>query len=361
VKLLLENWREYISSLTEAELRYSKDALEEILAWIQEGDLQEERSHIVYLPDDILYSDNEYIDIGQIILKNWHFGGKASRIFVKTKCDPKSGGFGSAYWLHSEKISVPVMTINTCHPLAARQNAIKFLKSVIRHELQHITQMINGTALEYGQNYIKNNRQFDKVEKINPGINWRKKEFGTPGAKTGFDQGGSQLAPGQHGPMMSPDEISKRYLGDDFEYETWKSDLLDRYVDTLATAMGRKFNTALMWAAWKMKYPQLNENSSSIDTQRREILGLAKQMEVTPRDLIKFMKTKQDFNTLAGYWGRLFLEDPEWQKTVESASGMQIVKAIRTILKLRPREFRSDFIKDLELRFQELAKENGYL
>ena len=110
-----------------------------------------------------------------------------------------------------------------------------------------------------------------------------------------------------------------------------------------------------------MKYPQLNENSSSVDTQRREILGLAKQMEMTPRELIKFMKTKQDFNAMAGYWGRLFLEDPEWQKTVESASGMQIVKATRTILKLRPREFRSDFIKDLELRFQELAKENGYL
>jgi|TARA_R110000823_G_scaffold170720_1_gene303297 hypothetical protein len=368
MKLLLEQWREY---LNEAELRYSESAFEKISETVNaavESDKDSLRK--IKIPaQEVFYLDNKKIKNGAVILWLAHFGGQPldAMNFVHKEWNSETGmrdrilkqfiikpleillnidknytslgGVGTGT-LKGQRIIT--LSINPWKHSSPDQ-----IKSTIRHELQHVTQVLNGFALEYGESLFDANGDASKLKKIS--FSPFEKEFGTGSQKTGLRQLSPQQAK-ERG--ISDKERTKRYLGDDFEYETWMSDLLDDFVRWLKNnEFINKSNFEM--ADFKEKNPNILLEQTSNIKSRKNVINLAKQFGMKPIDFVKMWKKTPSFNQLAVKFSKAILtNDQILSKFAEDSNMNSYVKAVKTLLKLRSKEFAGDFTKNLELRLR---------
>jgi len=372
MKLLLENWRKYIK---EAELKHSESAEEQIWDAVDVAYKNDRNDELdIEIPtEEIFYFDNKKIKNGAAILylvhfgemdlekmpfvqKNWNSGTGIKDELLQNilteplnivlsidKSDPALGAIGFRRIKDEPTLNLIINPWNSDSP--------DQLRSTIRHELQHVTQRLNGYALEYGELLFNANGDTSKLEKI--AFGGIEKEFGIGKQKTGLRQISKQRAREQG---ISDDELFRRYLGDDFEYETLMSDMLDDLVRWLyKNEFIRKPN--LKVAAFKDKYPDvLNEETNNLEA-RKQLQHMAKQINVKPIELVKDFKKSPSIHQLAvKFTKHILTNDQDLSKFADDVNMAGYVKAVKTLLKLRPKEFASDFTKNLEIR---LRKEAG--
>ena len=237
------------------------------------------------------------------------------------------------------------------------------VKNTIRHELQHITQKINGTALNYGEQLVKNNGNFLKINKIEISSG----EFGTGSQKTGLRQISAEYAT-ERG--ISAEEKAKRYLGDDFEYETWLSDMLS---DLLGWMIKNKFikDSELLFALLKEKFPNFGNvpNPSAIpnpsamneaaSAELQDIVKISKTFNMQPNQFINAIKFSKSFNQISVFTIQKVLQNKRILEIFASESNVVLyVKAFEVLSTLRKKEFASDLVKNFEIKLRELAKSN---
>jgi len=264
-KLIFENWRRF---LTEAELQYSKSAAQEIEDRVKKyltspaADKDEEADFWIEIPQkEIYYSNNPKIINGAVfyrltrIYNDWDWDNptdgqldelqslwdSSSKSFkpefierqleydlpmqvVINKKDSSSQGFSSAAVSSKTGRLFFYLAIN---PMNMSGNKIsdmeENMKDTVRHELQHVTQRLNGLALNYGEQLDKANGDFSKIKVVKDADDIKK--FGIGREKTGLRQ-----AQGKEKQDLDRAERTKRYLGDDFEYETWMSDIISQFI-----------------------------------------------------------------------------------------------------------------------------------
>ena len=130
------------------------------------------------------------------------------------------------------------------------------------------------------------------------------------------------------------------------------SDLLDDFVKWLKDNEWINKSTLGM-AAFKEENPNiLLEQTNNIES-RKLIINLAKQLGKEPIDFVKYMKKSLSFNQLAVKFSKVILtNDQILSKFAEDSNMNSYVKAVKTLLKLRSKEFAGDFTKNLELRLR---------
>lgn len=360
MKTLLENWRGYTNLLKEAELQYSQTAYNEIYKFILDNAKEKFVIKKFSIPGkEVYYMNNpkikngallfNFLNIQNVDIKDlsvfaeaWDNNAKKFNvplidnpqpIMIKAYVDNRETyqSLGSAGVLEG----VMYVRVNF-----SRHTSIQELQNTIRHELQHVTQMINGAALAYGEQLIKVNGDFSKITKIE--LENEEKEFGTGKQKTGLRQVSKEKAK-ELG--IDEEERLKRYLGDDFEYETWMSDLLS---DLLFWSIKTKLieDQDLLLASFKEKNLNL-----------QDIRDYAKQYGFEPKKFLSLIKTKQNFNQLSISIVKKILQDKETLNNFAVASNMKTyIKSVETLLKLRSKEFAGDLVKNFELKLKNLAK-----
>jgi hypothetical protein len=229
------------------------------------------------------------------------------------------------------------------------------LKNTIRHELQHTTQKVNGTALNYGEQLVKENGNFSKITKIPIS----KGEFGTGSQKTGLRQISKEdaLARG-----ISEEERTKRYLGDDFEYETWLSDMLSDLLEFAIKNLFIQFFDFRL-ALLKEKFTNFGNFPSKMNeaasAELQDIVKLSKEFNMQPKQLIDTIKISRSFNQISIDIIQKVLKDESELTRFATASGMPLyVNAVKLLSTLRKTEFTSDLIKNFEIKLREFAVSN---
>jgi len=369
VKLLMENWREY---LNEAELKYPQGAWDEMFKITLNAirNKKDESTQIDIKFNEIYYLENRKIKNGSVLsflaatrngiqgnLKKlteaWNpekkilEGQFIDDIFNKYGqpitfiIDKDLESMGTAGTAHAEALFIQI-TINPW-----KHKELDQIKDTLRHELQHVTQRLNGNALQYGEQLDKVNGDISKIKEVPLRV---KKEFGIGKQKTGLRQISPERARRQG---ISDDERLKRYLGDDFEYETWMSDLLSDYTRWL---VANKLITSvnLQFANFKDLYPNVLKEGNMED--RKAIINLAKQIGMKPIEAIKVYKTSPSFNQLAVKYVKVILTNDQILQKFSKDSGISYGKSIKTLLKLRSKEFAGDLVKNLELRLKKMGK-----
>lgn len=133
-------------------------------------------------------------------------------------------GSGAVFPIKLEGKNVYVMSINIWN-IDLGQFGPTFseeLWKTIRHEMQHLTQALNGLAITYGkqlrelQGNVEGLKTVEFSKRLKFGIG--KKKY-----RTGFIQTGKAITQDS-----TPEELD-RYFGDDDEFETWTSDIADSY------------------------------------------------------------------------------------------------------------------------------------
>ncbi len=375
MKLILENWRGFVN---EAELKYSETLFNTIYNIASDAYEEGKEKRDYYLKKELDVPGHEIFYSDKIKIKNgaalfymihgdsglpWQNGMR----FMKDNWDPKSGlkeeilkpflerPLKITLVIDREMDSMGRMgTFDKGQGLFLALNPWEHrswdqLRSTIRHELQHLTQRLNTYALKYGEDLFKANGDTSQIQQIN--LNF-KKDFGTGKQKTGLRQV-TQKAAREQG--IGDDERMKRYLGDDFEYETWMSDILDDLVRWLMST--EIISPAqLSMINYKEQNPNILQEQDNIQ-KRKNIIQLAKIMKKKPADVVKTYKKMPSFNTLATQVVSLmFRSDKDLEQFAKDSNMPDYVKAIKTLKKLRPKEFAGDLVKNLELRLKKMAK-----
>ena len=257
------------------------------------------------------------------------------------------GGDGS---LGSSSVGADGLPLVIIRPNAHKND--EQIKNTIRHELQHTTQKINGTALNYGEQLVKNNGNFSKITKITISA----REFGTGSQKTGLRQISAKDAAARG---ISEEEYEKSYLGDDFEYEPWLSDMLS---DLLGWTIKTKIIKVkdLRYALLKEKFPNFGNFPSKMNeaasAELQDIVNFSKQLNMQPNQVINAIKNAGSFNQISLHIIQKVLQDNRLLEIFATESGMpRYVNAVKTLSKLRKTEFTSDLLKNLEIKLRELA------
>ena len=376
MKLLLENWHRFVNEvrLDEAELKHSETAAKEIFDLTMDAyKTKKDEIAAISLPtDEIYYLDNNKIKNGVPLI--W-FGNvqnkdisKMSALRAQWDSQAKTfkKDFLDAFLQQSYKLDVEIngnmdsLGAATVILLKGKQvfslklnpwahSSIDQLKDTIRHELQHITQRVNGLALKYGEQLVDVGGDFSKLKTLELKD---RKAFGIGKEKTGLKQV-SQKRAKELG--ISEDERIKRYLGDDFEYETWMSDILSDFTRWITKT--RKISpTQLSLINYKEQNPNILQEQDNIQ-KRKDIIQLAKRMNMKPADFVKFYKNMPSFNTLATQMVSLMLRsDKDLEQFAKDSNMPAYAKAVKTIKKFRPKEFAGDLVKNLELRLKKMAE-----
>lgn len=415
-KLIFENWRRF---LTEAELHYSKSAAQEIFNLIQKylatsintpGLPKEKRGLVEILQKEIYYSSNPKIkngatfsyiidridysppwdynkldDTQKLALgAEWDTESKSYKpefiestlnrpmfmhLLINKEGDNTLGGFSPAL---TEKNQVRfVLVINPKNVIAdGASNLVDILTDTIRHELQHVTQAMNGLALYYGEQLAKANGDFSKIKVLTSTKDIKK--FGLGREKTGLSQMGAEERK-----KATQDEIVKSYLGDDFEYETWMSDVISEFI-RWSFKQGSLSQASIQWARFtlhndprraKSDQERKNIRQSYIQMVKREKQRTGKSTE----ELVKHFKSQETFDQIATRLVRELIKGMDvshptpkddkgnqmWKTgeamtAFEKDSGPDNVRAFQYLSKLRKKEFLGDFLDNLTQRLKKL-------
>ena len=130
------------------------------------------------------------------------------------------------------------------------------------------------------------------------------------------------------------------------------SDLLDDFVRWLKNnEFINKSNFEM--AAFQEKNPNILLEQTNNIKSRKNVINLAKQFGMKPIDFVKMWKKTPSFNQLAVKFSKAILtNDQILSKFAEDSNMNSYVKAVKTLLKLRSKEFAGDFTKNLELRLR---------
>jgi hypothetical protein len=248
------------------------------------------------------------------------------------------------------------------------------IKPTIRHELQHGSQNINGMALQYAR-ALKNPKLTDisQLQVIDTKGD-AKGAYGVAKAVTGLRQGREAEASAQR--FAASKEASSdagmqefiaslkqnpkylAYLGDDFEYTTWKSDILDQVMKTVRTYESlflqklQKININLTGKV--LAKPQVYRNLSSDERQSYKPL-IQQSIKLQESSGFNFLtRESTSINDLANLLTKDLIENAE-ALTGNRASAF----FVSTIMKLKPREFAKNISIDLTKRLVDYAKEKG--
>jgi|15BtaG_2_1085339.scaffolds.fasta_scaffold00794_10 hypothetical protein len=420
-----ENWRTF---LNEAELKHSEAAANAIYKIaVNAKNSDKEHKEIIKIPSsEIYYLDNNLIKTGAILV---YYGNIKNEDFKKIAkpiinyWDAETNAFKSD-WVDNilKNYSFPLLVeigkfdflgraatamitgkpdhlivqLNPWSPMLKNDDQ---LKDTIRHELQHITQKVNGLSLSYGKQIVKNKGDITNIEPLDLKDQKSFGEFGVGKEKTGLRQGATsdkdaQAAapePGEPVDRSSEDWTwrvwrEKKYLGDDFEYETWLSDILSDYVRWIFNNENLKDplkKNHLVFAGFKEAYSNILMETKDVSegvldflkrkrkkkskeksskepagmSDRKKIIGFAKEMNMNPRKYINFYKKKLSYNQLAVKYTKMLISNDAIIKQFDEKAapeGIEYSKAIKILLELRPKEFPADFVKNLEIRLRKI-------
>lgn len=176
------------------------------------------------------------------------------------------------------------------------------LALVVRHELQHTSQILNEMVLKYGQSVISSNGDFSKIKAVEI---QQSEKFGRGQKRfqTGLKQPSVPITAG------SPQSEKDTYFADDVEFETWVQDFVEEYYNFLIKYGVIKIET--------LKYGKLNATAN-------ELIGNLFQENSILRDT--------------------FFSDSKFGGTFQAA--------FDSLYRLRRREF----ITDLRANFEEFLK-----
>jgi hypothetical protein len=377
---IMEGWREFLSEdgdLNEAELKYSERLFDYFyrtaLAHYKKGERRTGSTTVKLAGNEIseiLYSDNKKIINGYAILYLIHFGGMKldAMPFVKNNWDSQAGlkeSLLSRFLKEGISLKFVVDSEGGMGSMGAGKNLIRLrinpwahekngqldeelMRSTVRHELQHLTQTINGLSLKYGEQLFALNGETSKMKKLS--LNFEK-EFGVGKQKTGLRQISKKQAR-ERG--IDDQEREKRYLGDDFEYETWMSDIID---DLIRWAFKKEYikSSDLDAAAFKLRYPNILSEDKNADF-RKLVIAIAKKSNRKPMEVINMWKKAPSFNDIAVKFAGEIMKNDTVLKMFAADTVGSYAKAVKTLLKLRPKEFAGDLVKNLELRLQKMSE-----
>lgn len=169
---------------------------------------------------------------------------------------------------------------------------------VVRHELQHFVQTVNGLCLAYGQQLKTLNGNFSDLKHLPFTL---KRDFGQGQKRyqTGLRQGLALTKKGS-------DEEMDKYFSDDAEFETWLSDFVEKYATFLI------YNGYL----------------------RKDIL----------------VRKKDNLNAVANEFTKLFFEDANARDEFFQSTGFPqtFLTSYESLMRNRKREFMTDFRSNLE-------------
>jgi hypothetical protein len=382
--------KEALNLFLEAELKSSQSALDKIYQIAE--DSYAKRSSIrqmIEIPaSEILYTENPKIKSGAVMLAFAHFGNMqladSSDVF-QSKWNNDRKAFDDAY---SQTMinNIPFKIMFTANvdnkdlgfveigfdpngydiislqvnPL--KHDSIEHLKDTIRHELQHVTQRFNGLALAYYDQIIESKEDFTKVRNLSLRD---RKSFGQGKLKTGLRQVGDAQAKRLG---LSSEEKLRRYLGDDFEYETWNSDLASEYLRWLSNNPDVLRNifpgiqnildrSSLQIVKIKEQNPnlfseteqiRLSEQTNSSD-MRKIVLQMSKNIGVPPKQVIQFYRNFPTFNGIAVKLVKALLNNEHGIRDAFGSKATQPYdRYIEKIRSLRVKEFAGDLVKILQ-------------
>ena len=414
-KLIFENWRRF---LVEAELQYSQSAAlrmkQAVLRQVSSGNEEQELAEFKIPQDEIYYSTNPKVKNGAVLYSltsgenvsfgedstwNWDDLTDDEKVELASKWDTSSKSFDPEF--AKQVLSKPIMmelvinnenstsmgsshatiandrlgfyiSINPNYMIADKTSDLEeTIEDTIRHELQHTTQKLNGLALNYGEQLDKANGDFSKIKIAST---WDDiKKFGIGREKTGLRQ-----AQGKEKQELDRTERTKRYLGDDFEYETWMSDIISQFIrfsvkqgsvtpqDIEEAKLADRFSDSF-------KFYQDKVQSANDDTRRKKVrnhfLGAIKRFtQETGKSTQEVIQLAQGRNSSDQIATRLVRElikgmevssqkPSEWKAgEVLTAFGKNTtsynVKAFQYLAKLRKKEFLGDFLDNLTQRLK---------
>ena len=289
-------------------------------------------------------------------------------VFDKLSKDKSAGG---AFY---DAVSISGWAPNTAKmqidPIARPGEEIK---STIRHELQHGVQNINSICLAYARK-LKDPKITDisSIEEEIVSEGSAKGSYGVGSNVTGLKQGqqaeksvANYSADPQGDKVMqelfksfSPKAIA--YLGDDFEYTTWKSDTLDLIINNFVKKYAPLINKKIMAINTKeagniASKPAVFQN---FDPDQRKMVQTIINSP-TRRQLKEgfdniLSREPTSIADLTNLIMKDFLVDPSLLTGEEQTNYF-----VKTVMSLKPKEFVRNMTIDLTARLKNYAKEIG--
>lgn len=287
-------------------------------------------------------------------------------VFDKLSKNKSSGGsFFTAVSFDIWETSTAKMQID---PIARPGEEIK---STIRHELQHGVQNINSICLAYARK-LKD----PKITDISSIANIISKQsakgsYGVGSTVTGLRQGeqaeqsvANYSADPQGDKVMqelfkSFDSKTIAYLGDDFEYTTWKSDTLDQIINNFVKKYAVILNPKIM-AINRKEYGNIASKPAVFQIFDPDQRKMARTIINSParkqlkENLYILSREPTSIADLANLILKDFLESPSLLTGNE-----QTTYFVETVMLLKPKEFVRNMTIDLVARLKNYAKEIG--
>lgn len=386
--LIFDHWRRF---LTEAELQYSTSAAQEVEDLVRQnykpGD-KEQKSEWFKIPrSEVYYSNNPKIINGAVLYQvanvlGWDLESPAIQEKLKRQWDSNTKSFDPALveqimgrpidmilYINKKDSSslgssgaaitkggklVFYLSINPANMIGDEvSDVLDILEDTVRHEMQHVTQKLNGLALNYGEQIAQANGDFSKI-KVASSFDDIKK-FGI-----GREQTGLRQDQGDQAKDLSKNERIKMYLGDDFEYETWMSDLVSQVIRWSAKE-GSLSAQDIQSAKFKSQFDPNNMTNQS----RKMLAQTARATGSTSKQLFRNFQSQKTFDELATNIVRELIkgmevsaqQPSEWKAgTALTAFGKATspsnVSAFQLLAKLRKKEFLGDFLDNLTQRLK---------
>lgn len=264
-------------------------------------------------------------------------------------------------------------------PLAKPEENI----STIRHELQHGTQNINSLALAYAR-ALKNPKitNLSQIKRIDIGRDTGGRNYGTGSQLTGLRQhDANSLDAYQQKVSSDPasDEGLKNYitsvknsndpeiknqiayLGDDFEYTTWKSDFLDGIMNNFVE---RNYNNIFYQKFLDINGQKISANLSKpseyskLSPENRKIVQGFNQDRYSLKENLNVSSRRA---TSLADLANLIIKDVTVVGQADNLSGVGGAdNFINTIMKLKPKEFIKNLATDLTKRLVDYANQKGF-
>jgi hypothetical protein len=274
-------------------------------------------------------------------------------LYINRK-DSRSMGTSGAVVTQKGKLLF-YLAINPANMIGDKaSDVLDVLEDTVRHEMQHVTQKLNGLALNYGEQIAKANGDFSKIKVANSLDDIKK--FGI-----GREQTGLRQAKAGEAKDLSKDERIKMYLGDDFEYETWMSDLISQFI-RWSVKQGLLSPEDIRNAKFKNMFDPNNMTNQS----RKMLAQTARATGQTTKQVFRNFQGQKTFDELATGLVRELIKGLEvsgqqpskWKAgDVLTAFGKDTqpsnVASFQFLSKLRRKEFLGDFLDNLTQRLKQ--------
>lgn len=355
--------------LREAEIKYSNTAFNQMFDFIMKHfeNYRDVVSYDMDIPlDEVLYTKNKNILSGFVAFIELDLLKKGTLQNLVQYWDAKSGEFSDEiikkyldnyYYPFSFIITNKIDSQGSVSIAGTQRRAVlrinveriesqDEIKTTLQHELQHLTQLINGHCLKYSDLLKKNRADITKVQSTPYQLG--DKKFGVGKQKTGLKQDSSMEQDYSKATPEQQIEILKNYFGDDFEYETWQSELAAKYLNWLRQSQIIT-NSQLRTGLTKDKIKNNPQEKYKI------VKDIAKQYNMPDSEALQRLNAAPSLHKLATEKINDLISNNEKTQeefTATLPSGHMYSQAIVILNHLRKKEFAKDLINNLVLRMQ---------